>query len=79
MNGARDEVLADSAFARQQDRGAGRRDAHDGGEDFLHGGAPSDDVVKGVAPPQFFTKLQVLVAQRAHFERLPDDGHQVIE
>ncbi len=79
VDGARDQVLAHAAFARQQHGGAGGRDAFDGGEDLLHGAAASDDVVEFVAPAQFLLELAVLVAQGAHFERLVDHLHQVIE
>ena len=79
VNGARDQVLAHAAFAGQQHRGARGRHARDNGENFLHGGAPADNVVERVTPPQFFAKLQVLVPQRAHFKGLLHYRHQVIE
>ncbi len=79
MDGAGDQVLAHAAFAGQQHGGAGGRHALDGGEDLLHRRAAADDVVELVAPAQFLLQLAVLVAQRAHFERLVDHLHQVIE
>jgi hypothetical protein len=46
MNGARDQVLPYPAFAGQQHGGARGGDALDGGEDFLHVLASSDDAAR---------------------------------
>ena len=79
MNGARDQVFADAAFARQQHRSARRRHAHHRSENLLHRRAAADDVVPAVLAAEFLFKLAVLVAQIADFERLADDGYQMIE
>ena len=39
----------------------------------------ADDVIELVAPPEFLLQRPVLVAQSAHFERLLDDGRQMVE
>ena len=70
MNGAGDHVLADAAFAAQQDRGPGRRHALDGGEDLAHGRAASDDVVEFVALAQLRAQLAIFIAQGAHLDAL---------
>ncbi len=79
MNGARDHILADAAFAAQQNGGAGGRHALNGGEDFAHGRAAADDVVEFVALAQLRAQLAIFVAQRADLERFVHHGHQVIE
>jgi hypothetical protein len=79
VDGARDQLLADAALAREQDGGARRRDPLDGGEDLLHRLAAPDDVVELVAAAQLRFQLAILVAQGPHLERLVDDLHQVVE
>ena len=54
VNRARDEILAHAAFPSQQHRGPRGPHALNGGEDFLHGPAASDNIVELVAPPQLF-------------------------
>jgi len=75
MDGAGYQIFAHAAFAGQQNRGTGRRHALDGVENLLHCGTAADDVVEFIAPSQFRFKLPVLLAQRAHFERLVDHLH----
>ena len=79
MDGAGDQVFTDAAFARQQNGGSRGRHAHDGGEKFLHHGAAADDVVEFVAVAQFFAQLPILITQRAYFQRLLHNSHQVVE
>ncbi len=79
MDGAGDQVLADTAFAAEQHSGAGGGDAHDGGEDLLHLRPGADDVVDAVAAAELFAEAGVLLAELLDFERLADDGVEVIE
>ncbi len=79
MNGAGDQIFADSAFAAQKDRGAGRRDALNGAEDLAHRVAAADDVVEFVTLAELGAQLPVFIPQSPDLERLVDDGHQVIE
>src|SRR5207244_1969696 len=60
---ARDQVLADPAFAGEQNGGARGADTFDGREDLLHRRAAPNDVVELVTAAQFFLQLAILVAQ----------------
>ena len=79
MDRARDHVFADAALAGQQNRGARRRNALHGVEDFAHGRAAPDDVVELIARIQFFAHALILSAQKLNGHRFLHDGGQVIE
>ena len=85
VDGAGDEVFANSAFAAEQNGGVGGRNAFDGGQHLLHLGADGDDVGMAVLLSEGFAQRAILLAQagvveflahhHAHFgerERLED-------
>src|SRR5262249_25699256 len=79
MDGARDEVLADAAFASQQHCGSRRSDAGNRGEDLLHRARAADDVVELIAMAELLTKLAILSAQGGDLKGFSDDLGEVIE
>ena len=73
VDGARDEVLADAAFAAEEDGGVGGRDALDEGENFLHATTFRDDVGVLVALAEGFAEGAIFFAQFARVELLAND------
>ena len=63
MNGARDQVFADSAFAAQKNGRAGGRDAFYSSKHFLHLGTDGDDVGMAVFLSQGFAERAIFFAQ----------------
>ena len=63
VDGARDQILADAAFAAEQHGGVGGRDALDEAEHRLHFVAARDDVFVFVAAAKRFAQVAVFLAQ----------------
>ena len=70
VDGAGDEVFADSAFAAEQNGGVGGRDAFDRGQHLLHLGTDGDDVGMAVFLSEGFAQRAILLAQAGVIELL---------
>ena len=79
VNGAGDQIFSDAAFAAEQHRRVGRRDALDHREHGLHFVALRDDVGVGVAAAERFAQRAVFLAQAAGVEFLANHQHQLVE
>ncbi len=76
VNGAGDQIFSDAAFAAQQHRGIGRRDALDQRQHGLHFVAMRDDVGVGVAASQRLAQRAVFFAQAVRIEFLANHQHE---
>ena len=79
VNGARDQIFSDAAFAAEQHRRVRRRDALDHREHGLHLVALRDDVGVGVAASERFAQRAVFLAQAVRIEFLADHQHELVE
>ncbi len=63
MDGTRDEVFANTAFAAEQNGRVRGRNPLDGREHFLHFGTDRDDIRVAVLLSESFAKRAILFAQ----------------
>jgi len=70
VDGAGNQVFANSAFSAQQNGGVGGRNTFDGGQHFLHFGTDGDDVGMAVLLSEGLAKRAILLAQAGVIELL---------
>src|SRR5208337_4248072 len=73
VDGAGNEVFANTAFAAQQNGGVGGRDAFNVGQHLLHFGADGNDVGVAVFLSEGLAKRAILLAQQRVVELLAHD------
>ncbi len=79
VNGARDQILADAAFAADQNSGVGGRHALDEAEHSLHFVALRDDVLVFVAAAERLAQIAIFLAQLVRGEFLADYENELGE
>ena len=79
MDGARDELLARPALARQEHGRGDSGDPLDRPEDLLHAGALPDDVRKRVLRGELLLQVDVFVAELLLPERTVDDQPELLD